>query len=63
MEKQVQNVHASEERLQILRHDIRHFSNIMHTCLQNGSLEKAELLLSDLEASLAKTELKTYCND
>lgn len=63
MEKQASNMHAVEEKLNILRHDIRHFSNIMQTCLQNGSIEEANQLLYDLQASAGKIEIKTYCKD
>jgi hypothetical protein len=63
MEKQTRNIHAAEEKLKILRHDIRHFSNIMQTCLHDGSIEEANQLLSDLEAAVGKVEIKTYCND
>ncbi len=63
MEKQARNMHATEEKLKILRHDIRHFSNIMQTCLHNGSIEEANQLLSDLEAAVGKVEINTYCND
>lgn len=63
MEKQARNIQATEEKLNILRHDVRHFSNIMQTCLQNGSIEEANHLLSDLETAVGKIEIKTYCDD
>lgn len=63
MEQQTRNIKTTEEKLKILRHDIRHFSNIMQVCLQNGSIEEANHLLSDLEAAVGKIEIKTYCND
>lgn len=63
MEKQASNMHAAEERLKILRHDIRHFSNIMQTCLHDGSIEEANHLLADLEDAIGRVEIKTYCND
>lgn len=63
MEKQNRNIHAAEEKLKILRHDIRHFSNIIQTCLHEGSIEEANQLLSDLEDAVDRVEIKTYCND
>lgn len=63
METQVRNMHATEEKLRILRHDIRHFSNIMNTCLQDGSVEEARQLLSELETTVGKIKVKTYCKD
>lgn len=63
METQARNMHATEEKLKILRHDIRHFSNIMNTCLQNGPVEEARQLLSELETAVSKIKVKTYCKD
>lgn len=63
MEKQASNMHAAEERLKILRHDIRHFSNIMQTCLHDGSIEEANHLLAGLEDAIGRVEIKTYCTD
>ena len=63
MEKQAKNILTSEERLKILRHDIRHFSNIMQVCLQDGSLDEARNMLSELETAVGKITVKTYCKD
>lgn len=63
MEKQASNMHAAEERLKILHHDIRHFSNIMQTCLHDGSIEEANHLLAGLEDAIGRVEIKTYCTD
>ena len=50
MEKQTRNIHAAEEKLKILRHDIRHFSNIMQTCLHDGSIEVLAFYLNLAES-------------
>ncbi|MCI9447264.1 MAG: sensor histidine kinase [Lachnospiraceae bacterium] len=63
METQARNMHATEEKLKILRHDIRHFSNIMQVCLQDGSLDEARNMLSELETAVGKITVKTYCKD
>ncbi len=63
MEKQAKNVHASEERLKILRHDIRHFSIVMNTCLKEGSMEEAQHLLDGLEDTLSRSETPHYCRN
>lgn len=63
METQARNMQSTEEKLKILRHDIRHFSNIMNICLQNGSVEEAKRLLSELETTVSKIKVKTYCKD
>lgn len=63
METQARNMYATEEKMRILRHDIRHFSNIINTCLQNGSVEEARQLLSELETTVGKIKVKTYCKD
>lgn len=63
MEKQAKNVLASEERLKILRHDIRHFAIVMQSCLQDGSMEDARHLLSGLEDALVKSEIPHYCDN
>lgn len=63
MEKQTKNVLVSEERLKILRHDIRHFSIVMNSCLKDGSMEEARHLLSDLEDTLTRSETPHYCKN
>ncbi len=63
MEKQAKNILTSEERLKILRHDIRHFSIIMNTCLKDGAMEDAKHLLSGLEDALLKSETPHYCQN
>lgn len=63
MEKQAKNVHTTEERLKILRHDIRHFAIVMQSCLQEGSMEEARHLLSSLEDTLVKSEIPHYCDN
>ncbi len=63
MEKQAKTVHASEERLKILRHDIRHFSIVMNSCLKDGSMEEARHLLSGLEDTLCRSETSHYCQN
>lgn len=63
METQARNMYATEEKLRILRHDIRHFANIMNTCLQNGSVDEARQVLSELETAVGKIKVRTYCQD
>ncbi len=63
MEKQAKNVLATEERLKILRHDIRHFSIVMNSCLKDGSMEEARHLLSGLEDTLNRSETPHYCQN
>lgn len=63
MEKQAKNIHTSEERLKILRHDIRHFSIVMNSCLKEGAMEDAEHLLSGLEDTLIQSETPHYCQN
>lgn len=63
METQARNMQATEEKLKILRHDIRHFSNIMQVCLQDGSVDEARNMLSELETAVSKIKVKTYCKD
>lgn len=63
MEKQAKNILTSEERLKILRHDIRHFSIVMNSCLKDNAMEDARHLLSGLEDALLKSETPHYCQN
>lgn len=63
MNKQAEAVLSSEDRLHILRHDIRHFTTVMRANLQAGSIEQAVSALSAFESSITENSRKTYCGD
>lgn len=63
MNKQAEAVFAAEEKLRILRHDVRHFAGVMQSNLQNGSALQAAAVLSTFEAAIDATATKSYCND
>lgn len=63
MNKQAEAVLAAEEKLKIMRHDVRHFSELMSMSLQQGSAAQAEAVLCSFNATLKHTKTKCYCRD
>lgn len=63
MNKQAEAVLAAEEKLKIMRHDARHFSELMSLSLQQGSAAQAEEILSGFAATLEHNKTKCYCSD
>lgn len=63
MNKQAEAVLALEEKLRILRHDIRHFTLIMEASLREGSMKRTAEILASFEETLAEAIPKAYCDD
>lgn len=63
MKKQADVVFAAEEKLQILRHDIRHFMSVITASLASGSIEQTSSALATFESIIADTATKSYCKD
>lgn len=63
MNKQAEAVLAAEEKLKIMRHDVRHFSELMSLSLQQGSAEQAQEILSGFTSTLEHAKTKCYCSD
>lgn len=63
IEKEVEQVKRSKEKLSILRHDMRHHLNIILTQLQNGSIKKAADYIGEIGDSYDDTMMVTYCRN
>lgn len=63
IEKEVEQVKRSKEKLSILRHDMRHHLNIILTQLQNGNTKKAVDYIGEIGDSYDDTKMITYCKN
>lgn len=63
MNKQADAVFAAEEKLRILRHDTRHFAEVMLANLQSGSTRQAASVLSSFESAVTDASTRSYCKD
>lgn len=51
------------EKVRILRHDMRHYAQIMGALLKEGNVEEALAVLESYETFFEKTEVKVYCHN
>ena len=63
LSNQAATMMATEEKLRILRHDIRHFASVMEANLQSGSIEQAASTLSTFQSAILESSAKIYCTD
>lgn len=63
IEKEVEQVKRSKEKLSILRHDMRHHLNIILTQLQNGNIKRAVDYIGEIGNSYDDTMMITYCQN
>lgn len=62
-ENTVQAMERSEASLRILRHDMRHYQNVLRELLQNGDTEGAIKLLGGIEQALDQSRPVKYCEE
>lgn len=63
VEKEIEQVKRSKQKLSILRHDMRHHLNIILTQLQNDNIEKAINYIEEIGDSNDDTMIMTYCKN
>lgn len=57
-------VMAAEDRVRIYRHDLRHYMQLVTACLDEGNIEKARGILSELTDQVeASTKIETFCSN
>lgn len=60
MQKEIEQVKISSQKLAILRHDMRHHLNIIYTQLQNGHPEKAQDYIKEISSAYDDTIIASY---
>lgn len=63
VEKEIEQVKRSKQKLSILRHDMRHHINIILTQLQNDNVDKAINYIEEIGDFYDDTTIKTYCKN
>lgn len=63
IQKEIEQVKRSKQKLSILRHDMRHHLNIILTQLQNDNIEKAIDYIEEVGNSYDDTMITTYCQN
>ena len=63
VEKEIEQVKRSKQKLSILRHDMRHHLNIILTQLQNDNIKKAVDYIEDIGNLYADSMITTYCKN
>lgn len=63
VEKEIEQVKRSKQKLSILRHDMRHHLNIVLTQLQNNNIQKAADYIAEIADSYDDTMITTYCRN
>ena len=60
MQKEIDQVKISSQKLAILRHDMRHHLSIILMQLQNNHLEKAQEYIKEISSAYADTIISNY---
>lgn len=63
IEKEIQQVKKSKQKIAILRHDMRHHLNIILTQLQMNNTEKAIRYIKEISNTYEDTLITTYCKN
>lgn len=63
IEKEIEQVKYSKQKLSILRHDMRHHLNIILTQLQNNNAEKAIAYIEEIGNNYDDTIIADYCKN
>lgn len=63
IQKEIEQVKYSKQKLSILRHDMRHHLNIILTQLQNNNIAKAVDYIEEIDNSYDDTMITTYCQN
>lgn len=60
--KEIEAVEHNEQKLRILRHDLRLLLNGLSLCIENQDLETAKKMIASYECILEGTVIKKYCS-
>lgn len=63
VEKEIEQVKRSKQKLSILRHDMHHHLNIILTQLQNDNIKKAVDYIEEIGNIYDDTMITTYCQN
>lgn len=63
IQKEIEQVEYSKQKLSILRHDMRHHLNMILTQLQNDNIERAVDYIEEIGNSYDDTMITTYCQN
>lgn len=56
-----ENLEKSEAQMAIIRHDQRHFLQLISTCIENGDMKEPLTIIGRLHKDLANTKVTRYC--
>lgn len=63
IEKEIEQVKHSKQKLSILRHDMRHHLNIILTQIQNNNIENAITYIEEIDNLYTDTIIAVYCKN
>lgn len=63
LENQYYLVEQSEKKLRILRHDMRHYSNMLHVLLTQGEYEEIGKIMAHINDIIDENKVKKYCHN
>lgn len=63
IQNEIEQMKRSQEKLVILRHDMRHHLNLILTQLQNGNTDTAISYIQDISSTYDGTIITTYCKN
>ena len=63
LQTEIEQVHISEQKLSILRHDMRHHLNLLLTQLHAGNVEQAIQYIHEINDAYDETVITTYCKN
>jgi|GEM_PF-1954424 Signal transduction histidine kinase regulating citrate/malate metabolism len=61
--QQSENIRENDEKIRILRHDIRHNVQMLSFLIQNGELDSASQILAQLDDDLESTKPIVFCKN
>lgn len=61
--QQSENIRENDEKIRILRHDIRHNVQMLSFLIQNGELDSASQILAQLDDDLESTKRIVFCKN
>ena len=63
IEKEISQLDINKNKLAILRHDMRHHLNIIHTYIQNNDNDKAKKYIKQISNAYDETIITSYCRN
>lgn len=63
LQEQTLLLSQSQEKISILRHDIRHYNRLLHLLIHDGKMDEVLKLIEDCDKELVKTTIHSYCKN